>query len=162
MREHQARHQRPTAGFTIIELILAVAVLSVMGALAAPSFSGMIATSRVKGAATSLHVAMLKARSEAVKRNASVRVVRNGTNWGQGWRVLDAANNVLADQAAPANVTITPTTPATITYLRSGRLSGGAAPNFTLSTPKANKKGCVSVELSGLPKIRVKKATESC
>lgn len=67
--------RRVTAsGFTLVELLVVVAVAAILIALAAPSFSGYIAKKRVEGVFTELATDIQLARSEAVQRNASVRI----------------------------------------------------------------------------------------
>ena len=66
---------RGARGFTLIELMVVVVLASVVVALAAPSFNGMLARKRLEGAALELGTDLQYARSEAVQRNAPVGVV---------------------------------------------------------------------------------------
>lgn len=61
-------------GFTIIEVMVVVAIAAVLLALAAPSFSGFLARKRIEGSMSELGTDLQYARSEAVARNAAVRV----------------------------------------------------------------------------------------
>lgn len=156
MSELRCKTVRRSSGFSLIEMLTVIAVVGALSAVAIPSFSYMIASTRVKGAATNLQMSMLKSRSEAAKRNASVRIVANTGGWVAGWRVLDAANNVLESQGALRGVTVTttPSTLTTITYLRSGRISG-AAPSLLIRDPEVDSViRCVSAELSGRPYVK--------
>lgn len=67
-------------GFTLIELMVVVALVSVILTLAMPSFSGMIARKRLEGAAQELGTDLQYARSEAVAQNLEVRVATNADN----------------------------------------------------------------------------------
>lgn len=67
-------------GFTLIELMVVVAVISVILTLAVPSFNGMLARKRLEGAAQELGTDLQYARSEAVARNIEVRVATNAVN----------------------------------------------------------------------------------
>ena len=84
------RHWR---GFTILELMITLVVLGILTALAAPSFSEMIARNHLTAASNDLIVALLTARSEAVKRECMVSVSHNGDedddsdDWEKGWNV---------------------------------------------------------------------------
>jgi type IV fimbrial biogenesis protein FimT len=60
------------AGFTILEMMIAVAILGILTALAAPSFGTMLRNWNVRSMAESLQSGLQLARSEAIKRNANV------------------------------------------------------------------------------------------
>ncbi|HEY2929577.1 GspH/FimT family pseudopilin [Piscinibacter sp.] len=62
-------------GFTLIELMVVVALTAVILSLAAPSFSNFLAKRRVEGVASELVTDLQYARSEAVQRNANVGVI---------------------------------------------------------------------------------------
>ena len=62
-------------GFTLIELMVVVALVSVILVLAIPSFTGMLAKKRLEGAALELGTDLQYARSEAVQQNAQVQVI---------------------------------------------------------------------------------------
>lgn len=66
----RARH-----GFTLIELVVSVAIAGVLLAAAAPSFSTWIANSRVRTTAESIQNGLMLAKAEAVRRNAKVQFV---------------------------------------------------------------------------------------
>jgi type IV fimbrial biogenesis protein FimT len=66
-------------GLTMIELIVVVAVTAAVLAIAAPSFSDMVATQRLRGINSQLMTDLQFARSEAVARNKAVRLI-TGSN----------------------------------------------------------------------------------
>ena len=72
-------------GFTLIELMVVMSILAVLASLAAPSMSKLIATQRLRSAAGDMHLALVKARSEAVKRNKDVTISAQGGSWAAGW-----------------------------------------------------------------------------
>lgn len=141
--------------------MIVVAIVGTLAVIAAPSFTAMIGSTRIKGTASDLHMAFLKARSEAVKRNASVRVDR-AANW-TGWSVVVVSDGtVLSTSPTREGVSVTSATnPASVTYLRSGRVQGNASPSFTVNrqppfaTTSEKKRRCRTVTLgtSGIPTV---------
>lgn len=84
------------SGVTLIELLIAVAVLAIGAVLAIPSFTELVKNNRLTSASNNLVRALQLARSEAVKRNAPVTVCRSqdqaqcktGSGWTDGWIVF--------------------------------------------------------------------------
>jgi type IV fimbrial biogenesis protein FimT len=66
---------RRSGGFTMIELMIVVALIAIVLALAAPSFTNTLAKNRAQGVASELGTDLQYARSEAVQRNAPVRII---------------------------------------------------------------------------------------
>jgi type IV fimbrial biogenesis protein FimT len=65
---------RPRRGFTLIELIVTIALAAILLTLVIPSFSGFLSKRRVEGVANELATDLQYARSEAVARNRGVSV----------------------------------------------------------------------------------------
>ena len=70
-------------GFTLIELVITVALIGVLLALGIPQLSSGITNSRIRTAAEGLVNGMQLARSEAVRRNTPVdlRIGADGMSW---------------------------------------------------------------------------------
>lgn len=66
-------------GFTLVELLVVIALVAIILALVAPSFTSTLARKRLEGVASELATDIQYARSEAVQRNVPVGVVF-GTN----------------------------------------------------------------------------------
>lgn len=70
-RQMTRRNER---GFTLVELMVTVAVLAIVAAIAAPSFRNLLLNSRLTAAANELSAALQGARMEALRTNARVVV----------------------------------------------------------------------------------------
>ena len=76
--------RRTVAAFTLIEVMISVAVIAVIVTLAAPSFRDMILMQRLRGVNAQLVTDMKFARSEAVSRNAHIQVQFQSTSGASG------------------------------------------------------------------------------
>lgn len=63
---------RPARGFTIIELMIGIALLGVLLVLAMPSFTQMLHNTKLRAGAESISNGLQLARSEALRRNQPV------------------------------------------------------------------------------------------
>lgn len=88
------RGVRAQTGFTLLELIITIAVLGIFLSLAVPSFLGAIQNNRMSGYANDFITAMQLARSEAtqLRRPVSVCASSDGASctgdWEDGWIVF--------------------------------------------------------------------------
>lgn len=86
-------------GFTLVELMVTIAIVAILSAIALPSFSNSIRNNRLATTTNEFIAAVSLARSEAVKSNRGARVCASsdgatcGTNWSDGWIVWADANN---------------------------------------------------------------------
>ncbi|MGJ7493747.1 GspH/FimT family pseudopilin [Variovorax sp. RT4R15] len=98
---------RQQTGFTLIELMVVVAIVAILTMIASPSFVGLIQTNRVSAELNSFVGDLQFARSEAIKQGVPVSVCAssNGTSclasntWQSGWMVftdLNASGTVTA------------------------------------------------------------------
>ena len=98
-----------SAGFTIFELMITVAVLGIALSLGVPSLQQFIMDNRLVSQLNQLSGALALARSEAVKQNVPVVVCvssdgkacdTTGVNWDRGWIVfVDRNANMTIDGA---------------------------------------------------------------
>jgi type IV fimbrial biogenesis protein FimT len=92
---------KPARGFSIVELVVTLAVAAVLLAAAIPSFQSVIRSNRMSSQANELVTAFTLARSEAVKRNGTIAVCSAdtstspptcGTDWAEGTMVFADAD----------------------------------------------------------------------
>lgn len=103
---------RYQSGFTIIELMVTLAVAAIVIGVAVPSFNTQIRNSRATGLAEQLVTTINFARSEAVKRGARVSVCASNDglqcagSWNDGWIVF--VDSAAADNVKPPVITADP------------------------------------------------------
>jgi type IV fimbrial biogenesis protein FimT len=83
-------------GFTLIELMITIAVASILLSIGVPSFQNIIRENRLSTQANELITALNMARSEAIRRGVNVTVTPNGGGWNSGWVVaaIDPATGI--------------------------------------------------------------------
>jgi len=105
-------------GFTLIELMVALAAGAIILTVAIPSFATLMERNRIGSAADQLYTSLATARGEALKRRSAVRVCpssdsancRNDGIWSDGWLVFsDGDGNGQPDVAADIIKAVPPT-----------------------------------------------------
>lgn len=96
------RQARPglTRGFTLLELLVTMAILAIVLAIGVPSFRYIIYSSRISNEVNALVGSLQYARGEAIKRGQSVAVCASNdgatcsgaSSWVSGWLVFVDAN----------------------------------------------------------------------
>ena len=88
--------------FTLLELLVTIAVVAIVTAVAAPSFTNIVERQRVSGVSYALRSSIEFARSEAIKRNTVISVSRVGDSWNNGWQVAEGATILESSPALTA------------------------------------------------------------
>lgn len=151
-RARSVRLRASLLGVTMVEVVIVVAIIGVLAGMAVPSFLEFARNQRIRAAASDLHISLMRARSEAIKRNANVSIQPTSTsNWGLGWSIPDPEGGATALDNWSSYAGVNATGPTSVTYRSSGRLNGTTAPSFEVSATGSNVKRCVSVDLTGRP-----------
>jgi type IV fimbrial biogenesis protein FimT len=97
-----------SSGFTLIELMVTIAIAGILLGVAIPSFTDTIASNRLTTTTNELVTALNLARSEAIKRGVRVTLCKsangssctNSGNWLQGWIIFTDQNDNAAYNSA--------------------------------------------------------------
>ncbi len=131
----QSQAARARCGFTLVEMIMTMAIAAILLTIAIPSFRYVTNSNRIAGELNGLLGDLQFARAEAIKEGRTVTVCvsndgatcANSTTWQSGWIVFSRSRPTWAcvdagrDDLPPANDTFehaTPSMPRT-TFLRS-------------------------------------------
>jgi type IV fimbrial biogenesis protein FimT len=125
-------------GFTLVELLITLAIVSIVLTVGVPSFNDLIRNNRMTGQVNQVVSALALARSEAVKRGASVDVVSasGGANWKNGWtvEVSVGGEDIRVFEAQAGNHTLVADGgQGTFSYDSQGFLSTNCAGNCTIT-----------------------------
>ena len=169
--------RRASRGFTLIELMAAIALVAILIGIAAPSFREMMMSVRMTGATNDLMADIGAARSEAAKLNVPVYLCRstdgrscNGTSWNGGWIVFADTNQSATKDGAEPVIRMRPalatdttiafcsgtTAVNTLPYTPTGNiLGGGAVLTFKLCDPRttANAGRTITINTTGRPQV---------
>ncbi len=187
---HQAVRSFPfstlaPSGFTLVELLVVVAVAGTLLSIALPSFTDMLNTQKSNALLNSFLASLNLARSEAIKRNARAVLCKSADKvscttaggWEQGWIVfhdannnatLDAGEQVVQQQGASSagpRLSGNAQVANYVSYSASGsaKLVSGAfqAGTFTLCPASASGTDVRQIVLSGTGRPRTQKGSPS-
>ncbi|MCF6202979.1 MAG: GspH/FimT family pseudopilin [Methylococcaceae bacterium] len=123
-------------GFTLLELMVTIAIAGILTVVAVPNFSQTIRNSRLTTNINRLVASLNYARSEAIKRNHAVSIRKNDTYWESGWIIFadingngvqNAGDTLLREyEPMPNNFTLRATGINRVTYRASG-ISGNSS-----------------------------------
>lgn len=169
------RSRRSSQGFTLLELMTAIAIMGILLSIGVPTFTNMIRGSQIAAESNDLLAALNLARSEALKRGVRVSVCAlaedlescsDEPDWSRGWILfdddagvlpgtLDASDTLLQSWEAPADgVTLSTTTPV-VSFSRMARTEFPLPADLPLKI-QVSKAGCtgdqkreIDVDVSG-------------
>ncbi|CAN7442972.1 GspH/FimT family pseudopilin [Pseudomonas sp. LjRoot71] len=169
-------------GFTLIELMITVAILGVILGLAVPAMGDFAVRQRVSGQASELMLALAFARSEAVKQNREIAVLpatNAATGWADGWCVGPAtgadamdnctSNNRLRNFQAKSGVTVNSNflqASNKLVFQRDGTCSLCGSTPFKISSTKLKATPtdarCIDINRQGRPTLRKVSRDTAC
>ncbi|MGH1373241.1 MAG: GspH/FimT family pseudopilin [Cellvibrionaceae bacterium] len=172
------------SGFTLVELLITVAIISITLAMAVPNFTSLVNSNAIASQTNHFSSAIGAARSEAITRNTSVIMCKrnnlscsNGAQWESGWIIfadndgddtLDSGEELRYIDALRDNYTLRPSV-ATLNWLRfqsdgkvSSNLTTFSGVTFRLCGPDADNAESRAISFNVVGQARLAKGTTSC
>lgn len=130
-----------TRGFTLIELMVVVAILAILLTVAVPNFGPFVQESRMDSIQNKLVASLSQARSEAIRQGVDVTLCQRnttenmadydcGNDWANGWVTVINDAVVRVEDAMPDSITLTGTA---VTFESSGQISGSSSLCFAVT-----------------------------
>lgn len=135
-------------GLSLVETLVVMSILAVLLSLSVPNMSQFFASNRLNSATSDFFAALNVARSEAMRRGASITLRHNGTagsrDWSNGWTMfVDANGNGTRDTdedivrqgpalSAPVTMFANSAFATTVTFDSGGRLTPSAGGVFVV------------------------------
>jgi type IV fimbrial biogenesis protein FimT len=144
------------AGYTLVELMVVVAIVGILTAIAIPGFTQLTQKQKVDSQVSALTSAMRLARAEAVKRGQQVTLcptnnpndnlpvcATGGPDWSKGWvvfvdngptmRTIDPGETIVSvQQAIEGSGGVTNSALDSMVFLPSGLPMGGVQSTFVV------------------------------
>lgn len=154
------RTTQPAQGFTLVELMVTVAVLGILAMIAVPSMTSLINGGRLKEQTEEFVAAMQLARSEAIRRNARVTICpgagtscSGSTSW-TSWVVygrdnINAIDDTIRETAVRDSVQVNSSVDR-IEFKPSGMIDSSQ----WLEIDMSGNKRCINVLISGVVSVK--------
>ena len=131
---HDMPPKRRNFGYTMMELVMVMAIVAILASIAIPSFQYVTSSNRLSSEVNGLLGDMQFARSEAVKEGQTVTICSSvdgatcaaSPDWQHGWIVFLDTNNDQQVETGEAVIRIQPAFSGTDTFI-SGAVSGTAS-----------------------------------
>jgi type IV fimbrial biogenesis protein FimT len=175
---------RSQRGFTLVELVVVLAITVVLAAGAAPSFRELLDAARMRTVTSDFVSALHVARSEAIKRRTRVALCRSSDgvtcaatgDWSQGWIMFHDIDNdterdphedlVQRAHATPGGLRLAGNQPVAryISFTPTGttRSSGGAFQAGTVSLCNVLSGDSREIVINNVGRLRVFKRRGGC
>lgn len=139
----------------MIEILIAIVVLSILLGLGVPSFQSLLRQNRMVSNTNQFIAAINLARSEAINRGVTVDVTADGGDWNNGWTVaVSGGGPVLRVFDNPLNTPINGDT-VIISFPSTGIRTAIADNNFTVCDGGDNGRQ-IRISATGRPVIDTK------
>ena len=89
------RNQGRDQGFTLIELVITIAIMAIIAAMAAPSMQKQIQQAKIKNSAHIIEAALKEARIQSVITQKDIKVVLTDTSTDRNLKLFNVGDNTI-------------------------------------------------------------------
>lgn len=172
-------HMKKLNGFSLIEIMVTIAIIAILMGVGVPSMMGMIAGNRLTTQTNDLVADISFARAEAIRRNQSVTFCRTATATshtcadGTTWTHWIVTNNPAAgvdantlrrgslSSAASSELTLSSTFPSSRVVFRSNGLADGAG-SLQLCSSRVSSENVRLLDVGGGGRVTNTKQSGTC
>lgn len=150
-----------SSGFTLIELMVTIAVLAIIAGIAAPNISTQLADQRVKSTAATISNALKEAKVESILRRQNITVLYD-TSTTPSKMVLQANGASISsynlNRQSAVTQQISPTTVTNIVFRPSKSIDGGATVVYTICDSGSTSESPKQVSLTSIANVDITNA----
>ncbi len=142
--------QRPGRGFTLLELLVVMALSALLLGLAVPALDGLMARQRLRSMSYDLVTDLTLARSESLKRASAVTLTPAAGNasWQGGWTVATSSGQVIGQRPPPGGAVQIDGAPASVSFNERGQVNATDTVKFNLSDGRGGQR-CILLDPVG-------------
>ena len=112
-------------GFTLTEILVAMAIMSILAAIAIPNWSTLLPTYALSGAARQVQSELQKTKSRAVSENTAYRLVFSSTSYSIERDTGSGYQSAGENKPLPEGITLGSLSATTLSFTTGGGSNGG-------------------------------------
>jgi len=147
-----------SSGFTLIELMVTIAVLAIIVGIAAPSISTQLANQRVKSTTATLANALKEAKVESILRRQNVTVIYTNTSTPKTIKLQAGGDDISTYNLSVKSTvtqTITPSSVTSIVFQPNKKIANNATVVYTICDSGSNSETPKQVNLTNIANVNI-------
>ena len=152
---------RTNSGFTLIELMVTIAVLAIIVSIAAPSISTQLANQRVKSTTSTIANALKEAKVESILRRQNVTVIYTDTSTPKTIKLQAGSDDISTynlNARSTVTQTITPSTVTSIVFQPNKKIANNATVLYTICDSGSTNETPKQVSLTNIANVNITNA----
>ena len=149
---------RTNSGFTLIELMVTIAVLAIIVSIAAPSISTQLANQRVRSTTSTIANALKEAKVESILRRQNVTVIYTDTSTPKTIKLQAGSDDISTynlNARSTVTQTITPSTVTSIVFQPNKKIANNATVLYTICDSGSTNETPKQVSLTNIANVNI-------